>query len=60
MSLHKIRCCNFIKLCGPYGPLSLVAHLEVVFHHEARSANGMVDSLAKQGVDRGVPWEVLL
>lgn len=34
----------------------LSAVINVTFHHEVRFANSMVDWLAKQGVDRLVPW----
>lgn len=36
-----------------------VARFHVIFH-QLRSANGFLDTSAKQGVDRVVPWEVLM
>lgn len=34
--------------------------IQVEFQHVGRSANGLVDSLAKQGIYRFRPWEVVL
>ena len=34
----------------------LVSNINVAFHHEVRSANSIVDVLAKQWVDRMSPW----
>eukprot|EP00268_Persea_americana_P021089 TRINITY_DN21101_c0_g1_i1.p1 TRINITY_DN21101_c0_g1~~TRINITY_DN21101_c0_g1_i1.p1 ORF type:complete len:199 (+),score=31.91 TRINITY_DN21101_c0_g1_i1:157-753(+) len=42
------------------GIKGLASSLSVVFSHVIRSANGLVDSLAKQGVQRSSPWEVIL
>lgn len=39
---------------------ALASQLQVLFCHLIRSANGLGDSLAKQVVNRVVPWEVLL
>ena len=35
--------------------MELSSHLHVVFNHEVRLANNMVDALAKQGGDRASP-----
>lgn len=34
----------------------LVSNINVAFHQEVRSANSIVDVLAKQWVDRMSPW----
>lgn len=38
----------------------MASSMNVRYHHVYRSANGMVDALAKLGVDRDVPFLVLL
>lgn len=65
-SLNEISCvshetCKLWKLHFIFNEIkALVSHIHVVFRYEVRSANGLADSLAKQGADRVVPWEVLL